>query len=69
MNDNFFDFKCAINVNDKCRVTCRKTKMCPLNITFLHKPFYKIVIKSLKSLFLHKNLTRKMIKIAFSPQI
>ena len=29
----FFYFKCAININDNFRITCRKTKMSPLNIT------------------------------------
>ena len=57
----FFYFKCAINLNDSCRIICRKTKMCPLNITFLHTFLYRIAIKSMKSLFLKKNLTMKIV--------
>ena len=36
---NFFYFKCAVNLNDNFRITCRKMKMTPLNITFLEKIF------------------------------
>ena len=43
--------------------------MCPRNITFLHKILYRIATRSTKSLFLHKNLTRKNIKIFTSSQI
>ena len=41
---NFFYFKCAINLIDNCRVICRKTKMCPFNITFIHKLLHRITI-------------------------
>ena len=34
---NFFYFKCTINLNENFRKTCRKTKMCPFNLTFLRK--------------------------------
>ena len=50
-------------------VICRKMKICPLNITCLNKFFYRIVIKSMKSFVLQENVTRKMIKISYSPQI
>ena len=46
---------------DKCRIVCKKTKMCAFNITFLHKFLYIITIKSMKSLFLQKYLRRKSI--------
>ena len=58
---NFFCFKCAINLNDSHSIICRKMKICPLNITFLHKFLYRIPIKSMKSLFLQKNLTMKIV--------
>ena len=36
--------------------------MCPLlNITSLHTFLYRMVIKSMKSLFLQKNLTMKIV--------
>ena len=50
-------------------VVFRKTKMSPLNITFIQKFLERIAIKSMKSLFLQKYLTRKMIKIYSSSQI
>ena len=56
---NFFYFNCKINLIDNCRVICRKTKMCPLNITFLHKFLHRIIIKSMKSSFLHKKFNKK----------
>ena len=43
--------------------------MCTLNITFLQKFLYRIAIKSIKSLLLLKNLTRKTINWSYSPQI
>ena len=66
---SFFYFKCTISLNDNCRITCRKTKMCPLNITFLHKPLYRITTTILKSLFLQKNLRTQTIKRFYSHQI
>ena len=36
------------------------------NITFLHKFLYRITIKSMKSLFFKKNLTKKSMKISTS---
>ena len=56
---NFSYFRCAINLNDDFRITCRKTKMCILNITFSHKLLCRIARDSTKSLFLNKNLGRK----------
>ena len=67
MIHNFLYFRCAKNCNDKCRIICKKMKMRPLNITFLHKSLYIIGIKNMKSLFLQKNLTTKMIKVPCSP--
>ena len=51
MIDNFFYFKCAINLNDNCRIICRKTKMSSLNVTLLYRFLYRISIKGIKSLF------------------
>ena len=34
MIDSIFYFKCAINLNETSRITCKKTKMRPLNTTF-----------------------------------
>ena len=48
---NCFSFNYAINCNDNCRIICSKTKICPLNITFLQKILYRIVINSMKNLF------------------
>ena len=69
MIKKFFFVKCAINLNDDCRLIWRKTKKCPLNITLSNKFFYIITIKSIKTLSLQKNLTRKMIKISISHRI
>ena len=69
MIDNFFYSKWAINLNDNCRKACRKAEARPLDITFLHKFWYQITINCMKGLFLQKNLTIKMIKISYSPQI
>ena len=66
---NFFDFKCGINVNDGFRITCRKTMISALNITLLGKFMYRIITRSTKSLLLHKNLTRKTIKMSSCHQI
>ena len=65
----FLYFKCIINLNDNCRIICRKMKMCLLNITSLHTFLYRITTRKTKSLFLHKNLTRKKIKISTSLEI
>ena len=51
---NYFHFKCAINLRENCKIMCRKTKTCSLNITFLHKFLYRVSIRSMKSLFLSK---------------
>ena len=69
MIDNFFYLKCAINLNDKFRIICRKTQIYHLNITILHKFLCTITKRSTKNLFLHKNLRRTKIKISTSPQI
>ena len=67
---NIFYFKCAINLNDNFRITWRKAKICPLNITVLYKFFYGITTRSTKrSLFSHKHLTKRKIKISTSSQI
>ena len=58
-----------MNLNENCRVTCRKTKMCPLNITLLHKFLYGFTKRNTKYLFLQKNLTRKKMEICTSAQI
>ena len=58
----FFYFKCSVYVNDNCRIICRKMKICPFNITFLLTFLYRIAIKDMKSLFVQKNLTRKLTK-------
>ena len=65
----FFYFKCAISLNENCRIRFRKMKMCPLDIVFLHKVLYRIAIKCRESLFLQKNLTREMMEIPYSPPI
>ena len=62
---NFFYFKCTIDLIDNIKITCRKSKMCLLNITFLHKLFYRITTRITKSLFLHKTLARKKSKYFF----
>ena len=36
--------------------------MFPLNITFLYNILYRITIRSMKNLFVHKKLTSKTIK-------
>ena len=59
---HFFYFKCAISFNGNCSIICRKTKVWILNITFLPTSLYRITTRRTKSLFLHKNLTRKSIK-------
>ena len=64
---NFFYFKEAINLIDNCGIIYKKIKTCPINI-FLHNSLYRISIKTLKSLLLQKNVTRKMIKISYSPK-
>ena len=56
---NFFYLKCAINLNENCRVTCRKTKMCPLNITILHKFLYGFTKRSTKYLFFKKKISHE----------
>ena len=66
---NFSYRKYAININDIFRITWKKTKMCPLNITILHKFLSRITKRSTKNLFLHKNLRTKKIKMSSSPQI
>ena len=66
---NFFYFKCGINLNDKCRIICRRTKMSHLHITFFHKSLHSITTSSPESLFLQKNLTKRNIKISTSPPI
>ena len=65
-NDNFFFFKCALNLNENFRITIRKTKICPLHIRFLHMFWYRITIGRAKTLFLLKNLTSKNIKMSTS---
>ena len=40
-------------------VVYRKTMLCPVNITILHKVLYKVVLKSLKSLFSSEKLRHK----------
>ena len=69
MIHKFFYFKCAINLNENCVIICRKMKLCPLNITFLHKFLYRISMMTMKRWFLQKNKMRKMIKISNSRQI
>ena len=66
---NVFYFKCGINVNDNFRRTCKKTTKSALNITLLDKFIYRIIARSTKSLLLHKNLTRTMIKMSSSRHI
>ena len=66
---SFFHFKCTVNLNGNCRITSRKTKICPFNITFLYKPLYRITTTILKSLFLQKNLRTQTIKRSNSAQI
>ena len=67
--DNFFFFKCAINLNENFRIAIRKTKIYPLHIRFLHMFWYRNITGRAKNLFLLKNLTRKNIKISTSPKI
>ena len=70
---NFFYFKCTINLNENFRKTCRKTKMCPFNLTFLRKFLYRITTRSTKSLFLQNCLTKKISKclrvVRFKPNV
>ena len=66
---NFFYFKCAINLNDNCRLICKRTNICPLNIMFIHKFLYIIIITSIKNFILQNNLTRKTMKRFYSVQI
>ena len=70
---NFFYFKCTINLNENFRKTCRKTKMCPFNLSFLCKFLYRITTRSRKSLLLQNYLTKKISKclrvVRFKPNV
>ena len=48
-----------MNLNDNCRIICRKTKMCPLNITFLHKVFVLNCNKEFEKLVFNKKSNKK----------
>ena len=52
----FSYFNYPIKLHGNCRINCRKTITCSLNITFLHKLFYRVTMRSMKSLFLMKKL-------------
>ena len=45
----FSYFKYPIKLQANCRINCRKTITCPLNITFLHKFLYRVTMTSMKS--------------------
>ena len=47
---NFFYFKCAINLSDNFRIICRKN-IVPLDITFLHKFLYRVTSGVWKACF------------------
>ena len=69
-----FYFKCAINVNDYCKVTCRKTKMLTIIKRFLPKFLYKITTRKTKGFLLHKNLKKKgkskyLLLLRFKPNV
>ena len=69
MTYTIFYSNCTISLKENSRIICRKTTMCPLDITFLHTFLYRITRKSTERFFLHKNLTKKKMKISTSPQI
>ena len=50
----FSYFKYPIKLRANCRINCRKTITCPLNITFLHKFLYRFTMRSMKNVFLMK---------------
>ena len=52
----FSCFNYPIKLYANCRINCRKTIACPLNITFIHKLSYRVTMRSMKSLFLMKKL-------------
>ena len=46
--------------SDNCRIICRKTKMCPLNILILHKVFIGIKPKEYEKLVLTEKVTNSL---------
>ena len=68
-----FYSNCTISPKRNSRIICRETKMCPLDIIFLHTFLYRISTKGRKNYFLHEILTRKIwkhiLRLRFKPNI
>ena len=65
---NFF-FKCLINMNNNYSITLKKIEMYPITMMLFHWFLHRITTSSIKTLFLHKYLTGKKIKISTSSHI
>ena len=56
-------------MNDNNRITLKKIKMSPLNITFFHRLSYGIRTSSTKAMLLQEKLTGTKIKLSTAFQI